>query len=238
KIPGAGLATTLPGTATTCRSACGKQPEEVLAAGRAGWVAEVPVSCGFSGWSLILWRFYAGFRVPTRKTGGISRVFACPRPSRRRHREQSRADRGTGHADQDVEGRCRPGDRSPVRRQGDHRGRAQEGGQGADHRLRELRSPQARGAHGSQSQDGRGDSDQGVDRARVSRRQAAEAGGQQEISRKPQDIAVHGLPRWAARRLFKRRLPVLARSYAVLAGAALLLAPPHGTVRVERFFAP
>ncbi len=31
---------------------------------------------------------------------------------------------------------------------------------------------------------------------------------------------------------------MLARSYAVLAGAALLLAPPHGTVRVERFFAP
>jgi len=31
---------------------------------------------------------------------------------------------------------------------------------------------------------------------------------------------------------------VFARSYAALAGAALLLAPPRGTVRVERFFAP
>src|SRR5207302_10292111 len=180
----------------------------------------------------------AGFRVPTRKTGGISSVFECPRPSRRRHYEQSRADRGTGHADQDVEGRCRPDDRSPVRRQGDHRGRAQEGGQGADHRLRELRSPQARGAHGSQSQDGRRDSDQSVDRPRVSRRQAAEAGGEQEISRKAQ-AASHGSPRWAARRLLmKSRLLVLARSCAALAGVALLVAPPRGTVRVERFFAP
>ena len=31
---------------------------------------------------------------------------------------------------------------------------------------------------------------------------------------------------------------MFARSYAALAGAALLLAPPRGTVRVERFFAP
>src|SRR5207253_4706965 len=95
--------------------------------GRGRWVKEVPVSCGFRGWGLILWRFYAGFRVPTRETGGITRVFACPGPSRRRHSEQSRADRCTGHADRAVEGRCRPGYRSPVRRQGHHRGRAQEG---------------------------------------------------------------------------------------------------------------
>ena len=31
---------------------------------------------------------------------------------------------------------------------------------------------------------------------------------------------------------------MFARSYAALAGAALLLASPRGTVRVERFFAP
>src|SRR5437588_341345 len=179
------------------------------------------------------------------------RVFGCPPAKRaefqgfgvpwtltRRHREQSRADLSTGHADQDVQGRGRPGDRGPVRRQGHHRRRAQEGRQGADHRLRELRSPQARGAHGSQSQDGRRDSDQSVDRPRVSRRQAAEAGGEQEISRKAQ-AASHGSPRWAARRLLmKRRLLVLARSCAALAGVALLVAPPRGTVRVERFFAP
>ena len=31
---------------------------------------------------------------------------------------------------------------------------------------------------------------------------------------------------------------MLARSCAALAGVALLVAPPRGTVRVERFFAP
>src|SRR5256885_12816789 len=37
---------------------------------------------------------------------------------------------------------------------------------------------------------------------------------------------------------YERRLVVLARSCAALAGVALLLAPPRGTVRVERFFSP
>jgi S-formylglutathione hydrolase FrmB len=40
-------------------------------------------------------------------------------------------------------------------------------------------------------------------------------------------IAVHGPSRWTARRRFGAAL-----------AAAVLLAPPHGTVRVERFFAP
>src|SRR2546430_15026587 len=48
-----------------------------------GWVAEVPVSCGFWGWGLILWRFFAGFSVAHRQKGGIPRGFVLPRPPRR-----------------------------------------------------------------------------------------------------------------------------------------------------------
>src|SRR6266851_1632780 len=72
---------------------------------------KVPESCGFPGDTTILWRFHAGFRVPPRKRGGIPRVLRSPRPSQGDTREQSRADFGAGHADQDVEGRRRPGDR-------------------------------------------------------------------------------------------------------------------------------
>src|SRR5213083_1474400 len=50
-------------------------------AGRGEWVKEMPLSCGFSGGYPILWRFYAGFLVLPRKTGGIPRVFTAPRPS-------------------------------------------------------------------------------------------------------------------------------------------------------------
>src|SRR5712692_109015 len=63
---------------------------------------KVPESCGFPGDTTILWRFHAGFRVPPRKRGGIPRVLRSPRPSQGDTREQSRADFGAGHAEQEV----------------------------------------------------------------------------------------------------------------------------------------
>src|SRR2546426_2713052 len=47
-----------------------------------GWgsVKEVPQSCGFPGDTPILWRFYAGFLVLPRETGGIPRVFTALDP--------------------------------------------------------------------------------------------------------------------------------------------------------------
>src|SRR5438552_9047056 len=141
-------------------------------------VKETQLSCGFSGDTPILWWFYAAFPAPRAKRGGIPRLLRGPETITRRHREQSRADRCAGHADQDVHGRREPGDRSPVRRQRHHRRRAEEGRQGADHGVREFRSAQARRADGPQSQDGRRDSNQGLDRPGVSGGQAAEDGGQ------------------------------------------------------------
>src|SRR2546426_1138418 len=52
--------------------------ERVVPRGR--WVKEMPLSCGFSGGYPILWRFYAGFLVLPRQTGGIPRVFTALDP--------------------------------------------------------------------------------------------------------------------------------------------------------------
>src|SRR5438876_10505269 len=146
---------------------------------RGGWVKETQLSCGFSGDTPILWWFYAAFPAPRAKKGRNSKASPGSRPLTRRYREQSRADRCAGDADEDVQGRREPDDRSPVRRQGHHRRRAEEGRQGADHGVWEFRSAQAGRADGPQSQDGRRDPNQGVDCAGVPRRKAAEDGREQ-----------------------------------------------------------
>src|SRR5258707_10259788 len=67
------------------------------------------------------------FRGISNNSAGSMRLFGCPPekrggstgfsgidPSQGDRSEQSRADRGAGHADEDVQGRCRSRDRSPV----------------------------------------------------------------------------------------------------------------------------